>query len=66
MAQCVLLIVPIYSQEKPGPGGKLAQAVRGGPIRAGEAAVWLPNQALPRHVGAGIAADLHLLAHTAP
>lgn len=53
-------------QEKPGPGGEPAETLRGGPVRAGEAAVQLSHQALPRHVGAGTASDLYILAHTAP
>ena len=56
----------ISLQEKSGPGGEPAEAVGGGPVRTGEAAVQLSHQTLPRHVGAGIAADLHFLAHTAP
>lgn len=53
-------------QEKPGSGGKSAPVVWGGPVWAGQAAVWFPYQALPRHASAGTAADLHLLAHAAP
>ena len=63
---CVWPSVTNCSQEKSGPGWEPAQAVGGGPVRAGEAVVQLPNQTLPRHVGVGITADLHLLAHTAP
>ncbi len=65
MLQYISKITPNTLQEKSGPGGKPASAVWGGPVRAGEAAVWFPNQALPRYVGAGIAADLHLLAYSA-
>lgn len=53
-------------QEKSGPGGKSPAAVGGGPVRAGQAALWLPNKTLPGHVGASTAADLHLLAHATP
>lgn len=53
-------------QEEPGPGGEPTAAVGGGPVRPGEAALQLSHQALPRHAGAGPAADQHVLAHAAP
>lgn len=59
-------LLSLIWQEELGSGGESAQAFRGGPVRAGEAALRVPHQTLSGHVGAGAAADLHLLAHAAP